>query len=268
MITTFISYLRTNRGLAENTCRSYEKALRSFVNYISVTDPSKRWSTITKADIDDYVKQLVELGMKPATIKQQIAALRTFYKTVMALGYINDNPARYVSTPKLEEALPKTIEPEAIAAALNASTTDRQAKAVIAIIFETGMRLQEVLDMKREDIDSAHQAITVFGKGGKQRVVYYGDLTKKYGGKWRPARYSQRDVRRLVYDALKPYSHAQQLSPHALRHTYASCLLNNGMDIHTIQQLLGHTHIETTEIYAKLTNEHTRNLYSLYHPTL
>lgn len=268
MITTFSNYLRYNRGLSENTITAYEEGLHNFVNYTRSQGLDLRWSTVTKEIIDEYVRHMVMAEYKPATIKQHISSLRTFYKTCMAIGAIDHNPARYVSTPKLADSLPKTIELDAIRKALESNGTDEQAKAAIAIIFETGIRLQELLDMKREDINAQTKSIRIHGKGKKERTVYYGELTIKYGRKWRPEQHTQREVRHLVFMALKPVSNAPQLSPHAIRHTFATEMLNRGMRTEAIQKLLGHEHLETTEIYAKLGNSQTRQLYEQYAPRL
>lgn len=268
MITAFSNYLLTNRGLSENTVKAYCEALRDFAQFANDHYAGVRWSTVTKQQIDEYVVDMVAEDYAPASIKQHISALRTFYKTCMAMGAKVENPARFVSTPKLQDEMPKTIEVEAIKAALESATTPMAAKAAISIIFETGIRLQELLDLKAEDIDPKTQSIRITGKGRKQRTVYYGELTKKYGRYWRGSEYTQRYVRHIVFEALKPYSEAKQLSPHALRHTYACQLLNNGMSITAISKLLGHEHIETTEVYAKLANKTTQNMYLQYAPTL
>lgn len=268
MISTFADYLRYNRGLTNNTIKAYCEDLRDFASYINDRHPSTTWRSVTKSMIDEYVREMAMEEAKPATIKRHISALRTFYKTLIAMGAQIENPARYVSTPRIREELPKVIEREAIRAALSSDKTDKQAKAVIAIIYETGMRLQEVLDLRAEDIDSRHQSISVHGKGMKQRTVYYGELTKTYGPCWRGEEHTQRGVRHMVYTALKPYSKAQQLSPHALRHTYATELLNNGMRMETIRVLLGHEHLETTEIYAKVSNRQSQQQYLQFQPTV
>lgn len=266
MITTFEKYLTTNRGLSKNTVKAYGDALRSFAQFAHTTAPGTRWSKVTKQLIDQYVAFLVNAGLQPATIKQHISALRTFYKTIQAMGMMDTNPARYVSTPQLAAPLPKTIEREAIMKALESNGTNPKAKAIIAIIYETGVRLSELLAMRREDISKANQAIKVHGKGNKERTVYYGDLTKKYGQTWDFCSTDQREIRRLVFEALKPVSNAPQLSPHALRHTYASELINNGMSIEAISKLLGHTHIETTEIYARMSSATAKAQYLKFHP--
>lgn len=268
MYLTFSNYLTYNRGLSENTVKAYCEALRDFAQFVNQYHKGTRWSTVTKRIIDEYVVTMVSEEAAPATVKQHISALRTFYKTCQALDLMTENPARFVSTPKLGQQLPKTIEREAIAQALNSPTVSADAKAVIAIIFETGMRLQELLDLRAEDIDNKSQSIHIHGKGNKERTVYYGELTKRYGRCFNGSKHTQRGVRHMVFTALRPYSKAKQLSPHALRHTYASTLINNGMSIEAISKLLGHEHYETTEVYAKLANQTTHTLYSQYMPTI
>lgn len=267
MIPVFTNYLRLNRGLSANTVKAYEEALSDFAHFINSNYKGTRWSTVTKPMIDDYVVNLVNDESSPATIKQHISALRTFYKTCQALGRNIDNPARFVSTPKLGDELPRTIETEAIRMALQSPKVDAETKGAIAIIFETGLRLQELLDLRPGDIDPKTQSIRVRGKGKKQRTVYYSDLTRTYGKGWHGERHTQREVRRKVYNALRPFSTAQQLSPHALRHTYACQLLSNGMSIVAISKLMGHEHLETTERYAKLANNQTKEMYLKFQPT-
>lgn len=266
MITSFSLYLLNNRGLSQATVDSYCDALRCFAQFINNTFSGLRWTTVQKNHIDQYVVWMVAKGYSAASVKQHISALRTFFKTCMALGKMSENPARYVSTPKLSLQLPKIIEVSAIKAALQSATVSAQAKAAIAIIFETGVRLQELLDMRPGDINSAEGSITVRGKGRKERTVYYGELCRKYGRCWHGAEHNQREVRRMVFNALRPYSKAEQLSPHALRHTFASQLLNNGMSIEAISHLLGHEHVETTEIYAQLSNKTVSNMYQQFAP--
>lgn len=268
MIEMFRQYLLVNRGLSENTVNSYTEALHSFARFAAAENPAVTWRTVEKQTIDDYVSMLVIDGYKPASIKQRVSALRTFYKTCLAMGAETPNPARYVSTPKLEEQLPKCIEVDAIHKALEDPCASATAKAVIAIIFETGVRLQELLDMRPSDIDNKTQSIKVRGKGMKHRTVYYGELTKKYGRGFRGWEHNQREIRREVWDALKPYSKSPQLSPHSIRHTFATVMLNNGMSMEGVRQLLGHEHMATTEIYAKLSNATVRAAYNQYAPKL
>lgn len=268
MIETFIAYLRTNRGLSPHTLKSYREDLKDFASFINCYHPGERWSTITKVMIDEYVVQMSAEDYEASTIKRHVSALRTFYKTCMAMGTIKENPARFVSTPKLGKVVPKVIELEAITRCLEDGTVSKECKAAVAIIFETGIRLQELLDMRLEDIDAKTRTIKVHGKGNKERTVYYGNLTAKFGRKWVVGKFDQRQVRRMVFEALKPYSKGNMLSPHALRHTFASQCLANGMPMECIQRLLGHEHITTTEIYAQLPAAKMTEYYNKFMPTL
>lgn len=268
MIQTFCKYLTINRGLSENTVKAYREGLQNFAAWANKEEPGTRWSKVTKQLIDRYVADLVERDYKPATIKQHISALRTFYKTCMAMNMMDTNPARFVSTPKKGKDLPKTIEREAITAALADPKVDAETKGAIAIIYETGLRLQELLDLRASDIDTVAKAIKVNGKGRKERIVYYGSLCQQYGKYWHGFKHTQREVRHDIFKALQPYSKANMLSPHALRHTYASQLLNNGMSITAISKLMGHEHQTTTERYAKLANLTAQTEYQEHKPTL
>lgn len=264
MIYNYINYLRINRGLSEHTLEAYEKSVRSFAKFIEQHYPGTRWTSVSKNMLDEYVAKLVSENLAPSTIKQHLAAIRTLYKTMQALGYKGENPARYVSTPKKVKTLPNTIEPRAIERAIEAPTTPRQAKAIIAIIYETGIRLQELLDIQPKDINSQEHSIKIQGKGRKERFVYYGKLTQQYGGKLQPQTLTQREARKMVYDALKPFSKANQLSPHAIRHTFASKMLNAGAPIEFISKILGHENTKTTDIYAQLSNKKAHELYLQY----
>lgn len=268
MIETFVNYLRFNRGLSENTLRAYEQGLHDFARYMLTLGVGARWSTVTKLQIDGYVRDLVNRELEPATIKQRISALRTLYKTMMAMGAIKTNPARYVSTPKLNDSLPKVIERNAIAHALASPKVNIQTKAAIAIIFETGIRIQELLDLKPEDVNYEQQSIKILGKGNKERTVYFGSLTKQYIGIWKGSEHTQRELRQDIFYALRDFSNAEQLSPHAIRHTMATEMLNNGMSIEGISMLLGHKSIKTTEIYARLSNKQAQQQYLQFMPTL
>lgn len=269
MIQGFINYLKINRGLSAETCKAYRKALQTFAGYMRDQHTEKTWRTITKQDIDGYVCYLAYRQHKPATIKQHVAAIRTFYRTLRAMGYMTTSPAQYVSTPKKPESAPKTINKETIRQALDGRGTPT-AKAAIAILYETGMRIQELLDMRAEDIDSKQQSIKVVGKGNKSRIVYYGELTKTYGRKWRVGRYEQRELRSMIYYALEPYRHLgdTQLSPHALRHTMATEMLNNGAELEEVQRLLGHKDVKTTQIYARSSNKKIATAYKAAAPRI
>lgn len=262
MISTFITYLETNKGFSVKTAKAYEASLKEFALFINTNEPGTRWSTVTKQQIDDYVSWLSSNMYSASTIKQRISALRTFFTTCRALGANIQNPARYVSTPKLAETLPKAVGIATVNATLADATVDAKSKAVIAIIVESGLRLQELIDLREQDIDTTNRSIRVHGKGNRERIVYYGALTEKYFiSNWEFDVTGQRDIRRMVYNALSKHSDGGQLSPHALRHTFATNMLNHNMRIESVSSLLGHKQVTTTQRYARLTNTSLRKEY-------
>lgn len=271
-INDYIAYIQKNRGYSMNTAEAYRKDLTAFARWISCQRVDATWSNITKQEIDSYVCTLHDAKQANTSITRKVSAMRSFYRWAKVMGYRNDNPAQYVSTPKILKRLPNIIENTAIKKAIESPVTDIKTKAYLAIMAETGMRLQEVLDLNTQDIDKAHNAIRVHGKGGKERTVYYASLTKRYANAYIGNRRgqvfndSQREVRFMIYAALKPYSDAKQLSPHAIRHSYATTLLRNGADITVIQNLLGHDSVKTTERYAQVAGQEVENQYKQYKP--
>lgn len=186
---------------------------------------------------------------------------------MIALGYTGENPARYVSTPKLDKTLPKPIEKEAIKKAIENSTP--RTRAILSILYETGIRISELMALnKQTDIDPTTHRINIKGKGSKERVVYYGELTSSTLNDLQIKDMTAREIRWDVWHALKPYSNAKQLSPHAIRHTYACTMLQNGADIKVIQALLGHETVKTTERYAQVSGQQVATQYKQYSPKL
>lgn len=267
MIDGFIEYLRYNKGYSENTLQAYAKGLHKIAAFAKGVDSSVRWSTLTKEMIDTWVRQECESGAAASSIKLTISALRTFYKTAFAMGAKIGNPARYVATPKRAFKLPNTIPAADLRRAYSAQK-DGVTKAILAILFETGIRLQEMIDIRPEDIDTTNKRIKIHGKGNKERFVYYGAETEEHLEELVLDDMSQRDIRQRVYNALKPYTDAKQVSPHAIRHTAACEMLNNGMQIETVSKLLGHQSVQTTEIYAQISNGTATRQYSQAGPRL
>ena len=258
MIERFIHHLVCIKGYSNNTARAYEEDLRAFARYAKEIDANMTWSKVTKGFIESYVYAMHDADLENTTISRRISSLRTYYRWAISTGLTKKNPAQYISSPKKAKTLPHTIDTQAIKDALYMSNANSETKALIAIAYETGMRLQEMLDMNYKDIDMETRSIRVHGKGNKERIVYFGSasatlieiLHDKNGEKLFTC--EQREARATVYKALKPYTNAEQLSPHAIRHTYATEMLNNGASIKAVSQLLGHESVKTTEIYAQM----------------
>lgn len=265
MINEFLNYQLKRKGLSTNTLTAYRKDLQRFVAYGK--EKGLRWSTITKEDLDDYLSTMFDQGLKPATINRSISSVRNLFTWAKISGLINENPARYLQSHKQADTLPETISPEEIDTYLDKPTTDNDSligKALIALLRETGIRIQEAIDIKLSDINTDEKSIIITGKGNKQRKVYYSQRTIdhccKIAGRFTPyllPRFEQRDFRQII--ARELHTH-----PHALRHTFATNMLNNGADIKVVSYLLGHASVKTTERYAKVSNTTAKVQYQKF----
>lgn len=264
MVNEFINYQRSIKGLSPLTLRAYEKDIRQFVSWAQ--PKGLRWSTITKQDIDNWVRSIEEKA--PATRRRKITAVRAIFTWAHHEGLLAENPARYLQSPKLAETLPMGAEPEKIANYLDTVPTTREAiicHALTALIADTGIRLQEAIDLRCQDVNIEQQTMTIHGKGNKQRTVYFTQLTVEHCARTANMRLGylipltdQWALRKIMYTELGTH-------PHALRHMFATKLLNNGASLTTIGKLLGHKHSSTTERYAKVADRTARAEYNMYH---
>lgn len=269
MITEFINYQMQVRGLSPSTCFEYEKNLRAFASW--ARPQGLRWSTITKQDVDRHTIEERQRGIKPATIKMQVSVLRSFYKWLQHEGKMLVNPLQYVQSPKLEKHLPTPIEQQHIdhyLAEEPIDQMDRYCHLFVALCCDTGMRLHEAMNVEKADIDFTARTIRVRdGKGGKERIVYYSyrftqelckQLTNWTGGRLF-GNIEDVAMRYAVYNYLGRWVvHAH---PHRLRYTFAHEALNAGMPIETLSRILGHSSVQVTERYARLTQVSIENDY-------
>lgn len=258
MIEQYINYLRTLKGYSENTCKSYEKDLIDFTRWAKENISGVRWSTITRDDLDHYISDLVDAGLKPATTNRRLAAISGIFRFFKRQGLNIINPAQYESRRKIGEHLPNTIPYKELEQAYQHA--HGVVKVMLGLLATTGMRIQELLDMKFEDIDFEKCAIRIQGKGNKERIVYtlpeqlaiLKELVNMSHPSGQIFMQDQRTTRRMIWDALKPFSNARQLSPHAIRHTFATHMAEKGVNCSTLQNILGHKHMETTQQYINL----------------
>ena len=258
MITRFISYLTNIRGYAANTAKEYEKDIRAFAHWMKTSKQDARWSTITREDLDRYITTEAERGLKPSTTNRKLASISAFYRWMKREGMEVENPCKYESRRKRPEQIPNTIPQKDLKAAYEHATG--ATRYLIGILMTTGIRIQEALDMTWENINTEDCSIKIQGKGGKSRLVYTTTevlepvinalkYEQKRGKMWH---IDQRKARTMIYEALRPYSNAAQLSPHAIRHTFATNIANKGGNVTTLAQMLGHKHIETTQKYIDM----------------
>ena len=270
MIKEFISYQRNVKGLSPRTCEEYSKNLSYFIAW---AQPRKlRWSTIMKSDIDSWTMDMMLMGVKPATIRQRISVIRSCFGWMVNEGMLHLNPARYCQSPKTTKALPTAVDITKIDAYLEtpAYTPQQQELHIaVALMIETGCRLHEVMMMRTQDFNKQTSSVRVSGKGSKERIVYYGARCKQQLNSYK--RHSTGKLITTMDDTTLRFEMYRELGkfcphvhPHQLRHTFATEMLNNGMDLKTLSVLLGHESVKTTEIYARASEQRIHNQYSQF----
>lgn len=258
MIQEFCNYLRSIRGYSENTIRAYSQDLQTFVAWSKQHSCIQKWSDVTRDTLDAFLEHQQQLGLKASTTNRQLAAISSLFRYAQRQGLTITNPAQYESRRKQPQTLPKTIPVAHIRKAYERSKGTT--KLMLGLLATTGIRIQEMLDLKWNDINFEDCSIHITGKGSKDRVVNTQDnilATLKEVATWaHPNRnifyISQREARYRIYEALRPYSNSRQLSPHAIRHTFATELAKQGVNCASIAKTLGHNHIETSQKYIDL----------------
>ena len=272
VIDRFTEYIVKNRGLSPRTAQEYGKDLREIQLWMSQTAKVARWSQIEKETIDAYVADMSASGLAAPTISRRISCLRSFFQFAWLQGWQQQNPAKYVSTPKVAVSVPKTLSVAEIGATLADSSVDVTTRAMVAVLAETGVRISELLSIRRQDVDTVHRRIVVRGKGNKERVVYYGDMTSavvssaQAVGNGLLFDLGDREARYRIHRALRKHTAAPRCSPHVVRHTWATEMLQNGASLVTIQTLLGHSSVKTTERYAHVAGQKVATEYLLNAP--
>lgn len=258
MIQEYLTYLEKNLNYSENTIRAYSSDLQGFVQYAKTK--GWRWSTLTKQHIDQYVADLHEI-YEPKTINRRISSLRSMLQWAMRNSYLPQNPARFVQSQKLATTLPETADRESLISYLSTPTNSEQSEIIhslIALLLDTGIRLQEAIDIKCQDINVNQRSIIIHGKGNKQRIVYFTDRTIEHNIRTANRRKgyllpidNQQTLRYMMYDELRGITHTH---PHAIRHLWATDMIANGASLQAVSALMGHKSVKTTERYTHIAN--------------
>lgn len=297
-IDKYLRYLKVERNASEHTITSYKNDLRQFLKFCSTHfDESEEAVDITKIErltIRLWLGHLSEHGLAKSTIARKVAAIRSFYKYCFKRGIVEQNPAHLLIVPKKDKPLPKTANAEDLNRMMDLAEGNTpktaQNRAILELLYGTGIRLSELVNLNEEDINFKLNQIKVLGKGAKQRIVPFGKqagnalknhLKRKpelYGertdGDARKAvfiaasgqRLYPRAVQRIVKDYLQRASEVTQKSPHVLRHSFATHLLDQGADIRVIKELLGHANLAATQVYTHTSVERLKNVYETAHP--
>lgn len=298
LIEKYLKYLSVERNASEHTIVSYQNDLSSFLNFtaeVEEIDPENvDVSSITRLSIRLWLGELSEQGMAKSTIARKVAALRSFFKYCFKRGHIEKNPAHLLVVPKKDKSLPKTATVEDIERMMEAVNTETtrglQNRAILELFYSTGMRLSELTGLNLSDIDLKQNQVTVKGKGNKQRIIPLGKtvsgILKEFINK-RPELYGDRtdsDAKKALFIAasgqriydravglivekyFKLTSEVTQKSPHVLRHSFATHMLDNGADIRIIKEFLGHANLAATQVYTHTSIDRLKNVYEQAHP--
>ncbi len=290
----FLDYLRIEKSASTLTLVSYRTDLGQFLSFLarqySVSRQDISAELLNHKSVREYLAQLQEKGMSRSTMARKLAALRSFVRYLCRENVLRNNPIAAVSTPKQDKRLPKFLYPLEIQILMDAPDTSKplglRDKAILETLYAAGLRVSELVGLKVNDVYFDEELIKVFGKGSKERIVPLGSQAllslSNYLQKGRPflekgkqealflnrlgTQLSDRSVRNIINKYVEEAALQQKVSPHTLRHSFATHLLNGGADLRSVQELLGHVKLSTTQIYTHLTTENIQQVYHETHP--
>ena len=283
-IRSFLDSLYIEKGLSQNTVSSYKNDITSFAAWLNKKNIDQLKAT--SVDINSYISFLFNNGLKSSSINRKISSIKHFYLFLLKKKIINNSPADETSTPKQEKYLPTSMSEDEVECLLNSpkpsSKIERRDKAMIEILYATGMRISELVNLKLTDIDFNRSVLKVLGKGSKERLVPYGEkasealsiyLNDRKNSECKDVFLSNRGskiTRGAFWQRIKIYIKRENLkssiSPHTLRHAFATHLLNRGADLRSVQILLGHSDLSTTQIYTHIAKKRLGEILKKHHP--
>lgn len=282
MIQHFLDYILVEKKYSERTVAAYRDDLRDFCAYRQM-DPNHFDPTqVSETDIREWMMEMMDKGQSAKSVKRRLAAMRSFYRYMLRVGYIEKDITRRIISPKIDKPLPVFFkESEMQRATMFDDEADDEISIrdclIIQMLYQTGMRRAEMLTLQDGDVDTRQGQIRIFGKRKKERVVPIGEKLCDYIEKYRAARtdhstaaffpgLSKGRLYNIVRARMGEVSTLKKHSPHVLRHTFATTMLNNGADIRTIQTLMGHASLAATQVYTHTTFEQIRAAYEEAHP--
>lgn len=284
--------LKVERNLARNSLESYERDLLQYHHYLSSELRLKTIRNVTLGHIRSYIRHLNDKGMAANSVKRAVSSIRTYHNFLSAEGHMDDNPAQLLDTPKVPQKLPNVLTIQEIDRILSIipdkAPMARRDLAIFEMMYSCGLRVTELCDIKTTDILWDSEMVRVKGKGDKQRFVPIGPIArenlKNYLNHERPtladknpnvaevflSRNGRKLTRMMIWILLKKWTKVadiqKEVSPHTLRHSFATHLLEGGADLRSIQEMLGHADIATTQVYTHLDKEHLQEVHRQFHP--
>jgi integrase/recombinase XerD len=290
----FLTFLSVEKGASANTVAAYRNDLQQLADFIGKKPSHDGWACVDRSLIQDFILDLKERGYTETSVARKVAAVRSFYAFLSAEGIVADNPTEGLSSPRIGKTLPKAMSlnevDELLEQPARRSTPEaKRDRAMLELLYATGMRVTELvsLDLPNLNLDPRAPHVRCMGKGAKERTIPIHDQAVEalvdYLEDGRPLLVRNRDEQALFVNRrgerltrqgfwliLKGYARSANLSaeitPHTLRHSFATHMLRGGMPLRNVQEMLGHANISTTQVYTHLTSEHVREVYERAHP--
>ena len=281
---SFLNYLLVDKGLSNNTVKAYEADISSFFQWLDNED--LKYKNLQEDHINQYISFLFQRKMRSSSVNRKISSIKSFYIFLVKRNFVKNSPLNDLVTPKQEKYLPESMSEAEVDKLLNSpdvsNKIENRDKAMIEMLYATGMRISELVNLKMTDVDMKRCVVKVFGKGSKERLVPFGetalDSLRLYlnereqssskeiflsnrGKKMTRVAFWQRVKVYLIRENLK-----NSISPHTLRHAFATHLLNRGADLRSVQLLLGHSDLSTTQIYTHIAKQRLSDVLKKHHP--
>ena len=291
MTNDFLNYLRYERNRSELTVRRYEQSLRDFESYFKNRDSQLSWESVDSDIIRDWMESMMDKGDMASTVNSSLSAVRSFFRFALTRKMVSNDPAHLVKGPKKQKPLPQFVREEEMNRLLDTDEmwesgfAGLRARTIIILFYETGIRLAELIGLNETDVDFSARQLKVTGKRNKQRIVPFGEELEKALREYLQQRNAQpihddpalflsnkgkRMTRSQIGIIVKRYlsltTTLKKRSPHVLRHSFATAMLNNGAGLESVRMLLGHESVATTQIYTHTTFEQLKRVYENAHP--
>lgn len=289
LIEEFLNYLKIQKNYSINTITNYQRDLLLFYEYLE--KESLSFNNLEYQDIRLFYSYMDSKNYNKSTICRILSSIRSFYKYLSRNNYVKSNIFKYATNPKKDKLLPKFLYEDQLEELFSipdlTTTLGIRDRLILELLYSTGVRVSELVSLKVNDFNYDDMSIKVLGKGNKERIVYFDDYTLEYLNMYLSKRYqllkdkedtnylllnkngtslTDRGVRLIIDNIMKKSTINEKISPHVIRHTFATNLLNEGCDITTVQELLGHESLRATQVYTHITNEKLKQVYENSHP--
>ncbi|MGM8211673.1 site-specific tyrosine recombinase XerD [Virgibacillus sp. W0430] len=287
----FFHYLQIERALSENTITSYRRDLKQYKKYINEMLNKTNWEAVMRSDILSFLYFLKDEGKSSSTISRSISSIRSFHQFLIRERIVQHDASVHIETPKKAKKLPDILAAEDVDKLLNVkgtTTLDKRNKAMVELLYATGLRVTELISLKVSDLHLSLGFVRCLGKGSKERIVPLGNVAKEavenylYYARDALVKRKKDENKLFVNHHGRPLTRqgfwkvlrnmardaglTKQITPHTLRHSFATHLLENGADLRSVQEMLGHADISTTQIYTHVSKARLKDIYQAYHP--